>query len=185
MSVALGEGVTGMVESGKTTESVTQIGSGFVKIGDFEGESTDSNHSKWSILQGLSAPITRTTGGFQQRERTVGATCLGDVLVIKNLDSASVKVQKACATGQLLPKVEIELCTVVNGSAEPYLTYELENVIVTSYDLAESGEPGRILPCDRIGLSYTKVTWTYTKYDTMGKSQGKVSDSYAIGEKSS
>ena len=73
----------------------------------------------------------------------------------------------------------------MNGSAEPYLTYELENVIVTSYDLAESGEPDQILPCDRIGLSYTKVTWTYTKYDTMGKSQGKVSDSYAIGEKSS
>jgi type VI secretion system secreted protein Hcp len=167
------------------TERTTEIGTGFVKIGDFEGEATDAHHRGWSICHGLSAPITHSTGGFQQRERTAGATCLGDALIVKDLDSASVKVKKACATGQLLPKVTIELCTIVGGSTEPYLAYELENVIVTNYDLIETNQEGRILPCECVKLSYTKVTWTYTKYDTVGKSKGKVTDSYAIGEKSS
>lgn len=162
---------------------VTKVKLGFVKLGDFEGEATDSAHTGWSILNHLSAPITRTTGGFQQRERPTGATSLGDVVLIKDLDSASVKIQKACATGQLIPSVQVALCTMVGESAAPFLTYEFENVIITGYDLQNSEATSRILPFERVTLSYTKVTWTYTKYDTMGKSQGKVSDSYTIGSK--
>jgi type VI secretion system secreted protein Hcp len=163
---------------------IAKVKLGYVKVGDFEGEATDSNHQGWSILSQLSAAITRTTGGFQSRERPTGATALVDAVVIKDLDSASVKIQKACATGQLVPKVQIELCTMVGNSAEPYLSYELENVIVTGYDLINLDDPLRIQPLERVALSYTKVTWTYTKYDTTGKSQGKVSDSYTIGAKS-
>lgn len=72
---------------------------------------------------------------------------------------------------------------MVGESATPFLTYEFENVIITGYDLQNSEVTSRILPFERVTLSYTKVTWTYTKYDTMGKSQGKVSDSYTIGSK--
>ena len=39
--------------------------SGFVKIGDFEGEASDSKHKGWSIMYWLSAPLTRATGGFE------------------------------------------------------------------------------------------------------------------------
>lgn len=157
--------------------------SGFVKVGEFEGEATDSKHKGWSVLYSMSAPLTRMTGGFEQSERAAGATAVGNVTVVKDLDTASVKIQKACATGQKLPKVKIELCTTVDSASQPYLTYEFENVIVTHYDLEEPADPKRLGPTERISFTYTKATWTYGKFGSDGASQGKVTESYTIGAK--
>ena len=157
---------------------------GFVKVGEFEGEATDSKHKGWSVLYSVSAPLTRTTGGFEQGERAVGATAVGTVTVVKDLDTASVKIQKACATGQKLPKVKVELCTTVEGSSQPYLAYEFENVIIAHYDLEEPADSKRLGPTERISFTYTKATWTYGKFGSDGASQGKVTESYTIGAKS-
>ena len=150
---------------------------GFAKFGDFEGESTDSKHKGWSLMQSFSAPLSRTTGGFEQSERALGATAVGNAVVVKDLDSASVKIQKACATGQKIAKVKAEMCTAVAGGLEPFLAYEFENAIVTGYDIDVFSEP----PTERVTFTYTKVTWTYTKFGPTGASQGKVTDSFSIG----
>jgi type VI secretion system Hcp family effector len=164
---------------------MADIRKGFVKIGDFEGESTDSKYTGWSLIYRLSAPITRMTGGFEQSERGVGASALVNAVVIKDVDSASVKVQKACASGQKLAKVKVDLCTTLAGVSQPYLSYELENVIITGYDLEDPIDAQRVQPTERVTFSYTKATWTYVKYGTDGASQGKVTESYSIGAKSS
>lgn len=157
---------------------------GFVQFGSFEGEATDSKHVGWSILHSVSAPISRATGGFEQSERGAGATAVGKVIVIKNVDSASVKLQKACAAGQLLPKVQVDLCTTVPGGNLPFLTYEFENVILTHYDLEDPGGGQELVPNEQVVFTYTKATWTYTKFGDDGSSKGKVSESFTIGSKS-
>lgn len=159
--------------------------SGFVKFGSFEGEATDSKHANWSILYSVSAPITRSTGGFLQSERATGATAVGTVTVVKDLDSVSVKLQKACATGQVLPTVKVELCTAVPGGTQPFLTYEFEKVIITHYDLVDAQSADRLLPRETVAFTYTKATWTYVKYGDDGTSKGKVSESYTIGSSGS
>jgi type VI secretion system Hcp family effector len=108
-----------------------------------------------------------------------------NAVVIKDVDSASVKVQKACASGQKLAKVKVDLCTTLAGVSQPYLSYELENVIITGYDLEDPIDAQRVQPTERVTFSYTKATWTYVKYGTDGASQGKVTESYSIGAKSS
>jgi len=163
---------------------MAEIRRGFVKVGDFEGEATDSKHKGWSIMHRLSAPITRVTGGFAQSERGAGAAALGDAVVIKDVDASSVKLQKACATGQKLPKVQIDLCTTVAGASQPYLTYELENVVITGYDLEDPVDERHITPTERVTFSYTKATWTYVKYGSDGASQGKLTETFTIGAKS-
>lgn len=163
---------------------MAMIRNGFVKIGEFEGEATDSKHKGWSVIYSVSAPLARATGGFEQSERAAGATAVGNVTLVKDLDAASVKIQKACATGQKLPKVKIELCTTVDSASQPYLTYEFENVIVTHYDLEEPADSKRLGPTERISFTYTKATWTYGKFGSDGASQGKVTESYTIGAKS-
>jgi type VI secretion system Hcp family effector len=163
---------------------MADIRRGFVKIGDFEGEATDTKHKGWSIMHRLSAPITRVTGGFEQSERAGGASALGNAVIIKDLDAASVKIQKACATGQKLPKVQIELCTAADGGGQPYLIYLLENVVVTGYDLGNPLDEHRIAPTEQVTVSFTKATWTYVKYGPDGASQGKVTETYTIGAKS-
>ena len=165
-------------------QQTTNVQQGYVKLGDIEGEATDSKHEGWSILHRFCVPIVRTTGGYQQRERAVGSTGLGDAIVVKDVDSASVKIQKACATGQLLPKVQVNLCTTENGTSQVYLSYEFENVIIVGYDLQDMVGSEQLYVCERVSLSYNKVTWTYVKFDKSGKSQGKVTDSYTVGSKS-
>lgn len=155
--------------------------SGFVKFGDFEGEATDSKHKGWSIMHTLSAPLTRATGGFEQSERGGGATAVGQITVVKDLDAATVKIQKACVSGQKLPKVKVELCTVTGGGTQPYLVYELEDVIVTSYDLEDPTDSKNLQPTERVTFTYGKVTWTYGKFGTDGSSQGKVTDTFTVG----
>lgn len=155
--------------------------SGFVKFGDFEGEATDSKHKGWSIIHSLSAPLTRATGGFEQSERGGGATAVGQITVVKDLDSATVKIQKACVSGQKLPKVKIELCTMTGGATQPYLSYELEDAIVTAYDLEEPTDSKSLQPTERVSFTYAKATWTYGKFGTDGASQGKVTDNYTVG----
>lgn len=155
--------------------------SGFVKIGDFEGEASDSKHKGWSIMYWLSAPLTRATGGFEQSERSGGATAVGQVTVVKDLDSATVKIQKACISGQKLSKVKLELCTMTGGSMQAYLTYEFEDVIVTAYDLEDPADAMHGQPTERVSFTYGKATWTYGKFGTDGSSQGKVTDNYTVG----
>lgn len=154
---------------------------GFVQFGSFEGESTDSKHKGWSILVAVSAPISRTTGGYSQSERGAGGTTVGTVTVVKDLDAASVKLQKACAKGQVLPTVKVDLCTQVSGGLSPFLSYVFENAIITHYDLADPRSHEHVQPLESVSFTYTKATWTYVKYGPDGTSQGKVSDSYAIG----
>ena len=160
---------------------MTSTRGGFVKFGDFEGESTDARHRGWSIVHSLSAPLARATGGFEQSERGVGATVVGQVTVVKDLDSATVKIQKACVTGHKLPKVTVELCTTVDGVSQPYLTYELQDVIVTSYDLVDPDDSAAMYPTERVTFTYGKVTWTYGKFGTDGLGHGKVTDDVTVG----
>lgn len=155
--------------------------SGYVKFGDYEGEATDSRHKGWSVMHSLSAPLTRATGGFEQSERGGGATAVGHVTVVKDLDAATVKIQKACVTGQKLPKVKVELCTMTGGTTQPYLSYDLEDVIVTAYDLEDPTDSKHLQPTERISFTYGKVTWTYGKFGTDGSSQGKVTDTFTVG----
>ena len=155
--------------------------SGYVKFGDFEGEATDSKHKGWSIMHSLSAPLTRATGGFEQSERGGGATAVGQVTVVKDLDAATVKIQKACVSGQKLSKVTIDLCTMTGGATQAYLSYELEDAIVTAYDLEEPTDAKSLQPTERVSFTYGKATWTYGTFGTDGASQGKVTDNYTVG----
>jgi len=158
---------------------------GYILVGSFQGECTDSEHVNWTRIQRIWARTTRTTGGFQQSQIGLGGTSVGDVSVLKEIDSASVKIQYACATGQSIPTVTIELCTIVSGSSLPFLAYTLSNAIVTGYELDLDSESDRMVPCEKITFTYTQATWAYTKYNGMGVSQGTISESYSIGQSSS
>lgn len=157
------------------------VRNGFVKFGSYEGEATDTKHTGWSTLFRVSAPVSRATGGYQQSERAAGATAVGMVTLVKDLDAASVKLQKACATGLVLPNVKVELCTTVPGGTLPFLSYEFEKVILTHYDLEDPRSFEHLLPMETIAFTYTKATWTYAKFGDDGTSKGKVSESYTIG----
>jgi len=157
--------------------------SAFMKMGDLEGESSDPKHSKWILIESLSNAVHRSIPeGAKDQQRARGQTTAGDVVVVRQMDKSSVKLQEACATGKYFPEVEIHLCVQSDKNQEPYLKYKLENVIVSSYSFhgSASGSP---LPSEEVTINYTKATWTYIQVDPKTlKPGGSVEGMFSPGE---
>jgi len=85
----------------------------------------------------------------------------------KQLDSATDDILKQCWTGKHIDKAVLT-CYRSSGDTggpqigTPYLTIEMESVIVASYTIA--GGEGQY-PMENIGLAYGKITYTYTSHD--------------------
>ena len=155
----------------------------FMKLGDIKGEATDNEHKDWIIIQSMSSPIFRSVPeGAKDSQRTKGQTTLGDVVVVRELDKSSTKLQEACANGTFFDEVEIHFCTTVKNKQEPYLTYLLKDVIVTSYSF-HGNSAGDPLPSEEITLGYTEVEWTYITIDPKtGDKKGNVPAKYNPGK---
>lgn len=154
----------------------------FLKMSDIPGEASDDMHKGWIIIQSMTAPITRTIQqGARDQQRSRGETNIGDIVVVRQLDKSSVKLQEACATGKYFPSVEVHFTTDVKGKREPYLKYVLSDVIVTSYNFhgVGSGDP---VPTEDITLNYSKAEFTYVTVDPKtGDPKGQVVGKYDPG----
>jgi type VI secretion system secreted protein Hcp len=154
----------------------------FMKLGDVEGEATDKGHEKWILIESMSAPLHRTVPeGAKDQQRSRGHTVLGDVVIVRQLDKSSTKLQQNCANGTFFKDVLIDFCTQVKNKQEPYLKYKLENAIITSYSFhgVESGQP---IPSEQITINCTGAEWTYivVNKDT-GAKEGEVPGKFSPG----
>ncbi len=154
----------------------------YVKMADIQGESTDTGHKDWILIESLSSPIFRSIpGGAKDQQRTKGETTLGDIVVVRQLDKSSTKLQEACAAGKFFNEVEVHFCTTVKGKQEPYLKYKLKNVIVTSYSF-HGNSSGSPLPSEEVTLGFSEAEWTYVLIDpNTGDPKGNVPGKYAPG----
>jgi type VI secretion system secreted protein Hcp len=157
--------------------------SAFVKLGDIKGEATDEDHKHWVLFESMSSPIFRSIAeGAKDTQRTKGETTLGDIVLVRQMDKSTTKIQEACANGTFLKEVEIHFCTTAKNKEEPYYEVKLSNVILTSYSMHgnSSGDP---LPSEEITMGYTKVEWTYHIIDPeTGDNKGKVPTKYEPGK---
>ncbi len=155
----------------------------YMKLGDIKGEATDTDHKEWIIIESMSSPIYRSIpNGAKDQQRTKGETTLGDIVVSRQLDKSSTKLQEACANGTFYKEVEVHFCTTVKNKQEPYLTYKLSDVVVSSYSF-HGNSSGNPLPSEQITLGYTKVEWTYIVVDPKtGDKTGQVPAKYNPAE---
>jgi type VI secretion system secreted protein Hcp len=151
----------------------------FVKLGDIKGQATDAGHKDWIIIESMSAPIHRSIpANARDQQRTQGSTALGDVVLVRELDKSSTKIQEACANGTFFPDVQIDLCATVGNNQEPYLQYKLKNVIITSYSF-HGNASGSPLPSEELTLGYTEIEWNYIVLNPdTGKKEGNVPGKY-------
>ena len=163
---------------------------GFIKVGDLEGGSADSQHSGWSEITGVGCAIERKIGSFIKAQNPVGSTELSDVCVVKLIDGSTPKIQKACASGQKLSKVVIHVISLINGQSKVTLEYELQDAIVAQYAIGSrassdiglpTGRQEDGTPVERVCFSFAKISWTFHKMDALGNSQGKIQESYTVG----
>lgn len=154
----------------------------FMKLGDIKGEATDSDHKEWILIESMSSPMYRSVpSGAKDQQRTKGETTLGDIVCVRQLDKSSTKLQEACANGTFFKEVEIHFCTTVKNKQEPYLTYKLADVIVSSYSF-QGNSSGSPLPSEEITMGYSKAEWAYIVIDPKtGDKKGQVPAKYDPG----
>lgn len=155
----------------------------FLKLGDIKGQATDADHKDWIIIQSLSSPIYRSIPeNARDQQRTQGSTVLGDIAVVRELDKSSTKLAEACANGTFFPEVQIDLCATLGNKQEPYLTYKLKNVIITSYSF-HGNASGSPLPSEEVTLGYSEIEWNYIVLNSeTGKKEGNVPAKYNPGK---
>ena len=131
----------------------TASAAGYMKISGIEGESTDKGHKD-------QIDILSWSWGESQREAASGMATgkrqHKPLEITKRVDKSSPKLQQANADGSAIPSMTVYL-PKQGGSSTGYLTYELKNVIVTSYQTSR-GSSGT-LPTETFSLNYETIIW--------------------------
>lgn len=129
--------------------------SGYLKIGDIKGESTERGHKEWIEIESI-------TQGLEQKPMATGATrrlssvVLNDLLFTKKLDKATPKLMELCAKGQVVPELVLDFVT--NGNV--YYKVTFGNARISRINTSTNCDPECEL-MDDVSISYSKVTWEY------------------------
>ncbi len=118
----------------------------------------------FSVKIGVTAPASTGGGGG------AGKATFSDFVIVKPVDSSSPKLMLALATGKHLSKATIDIFGEGGSSAAPILTWELDEVIVSSFSFSTMHDR----PADQVSLSYGKVCSIFEGTDEQGHSTGKV-----------
>ena len=118
---------------------------GFIKFEGLDGESKDKNHKGWSDLLSFNQ-ITSRQDSTSARDNP----SISEISVVKELDKSSPKIAESIAMGKVIPKVEVQL----TKNDDTYYSYELTNVIITSYTLSGDADDR---PTEEITLYYEKI----------------------------
>jgi type VI secretion system Hcp family effector len=118
------------------------------------GSGTETHSDALSVKLGAKA----TASGGSGSGGGAGKTEFDDVEVEKAVDSNSTRLLMACALGDHLPSATIDVFSP--GTTIPFLTYELDDVLITSFDNApEDASP---IPLEKVSLNYGRITVTFT-----------------------
>lgn len=138
----------------------------FLNITEISGDSLDQNHRDWIDIDELSHSLEHPQTSGATRGRSRGAPTAGAFELVKGPDLATVKLQEALLTGQTLKTVKVDLTRRGANADVVYLSYELENCSVQSWDLAAS-ESG--LAVERITLAFEQLKSAFTPTSARGR----------------
>ena len=155
---------------------VVNAQSGFLKIEGIEGEATDREHKGWSDLLSFSQSIHKPGGAATGQTRRRGSAVLEDLVVVKELDKSSPKLQEAVCNGKVFPKVELHLNSTIGGTRQTYYMYELKNAMITSYSI--SGSDG--VPTEEVSINFEEIKVTYHTFDVRGRKAGQVEYTWKV-----
>jgi type VI secretion system secreted protein Hcp len=131
----------------------------YMKYDGIDGSVTAAGHEKWIELQsaqfGVGRGITMPTGRGANREAS--APSVSEVVVTKMTDASSPKLFGASLHGEG-KKVTIDFCKTDEGQLETYLQLELENTLVSSFNVSSGGDR----PMESLSLNFLSVLFKHT-----------------------
>lgn len=147
----------------------------FLKIATVPGESTDDKHAEWIEVLSYSWSASQAAGGSASATGSHAGqrVDIHDFSVVKQLDKASPKLFLSCCSGEHIADVTLELCKA-GGDKQKYMTYKLNDVLVSSIRPGGSSQGSDALPLEEVSFRFAKVQLEYIPIDKGGKPQGQV-----------
>ena len=137
-----------------------------MKIDGIDGKVTAKGHEKWidvsSMQWGVGRAISSSVGTSADREASKPS--ISEVSVTKIMDQSSPLIFTEACVGKG-KKVTVDLCTTGTESIDTYMSYELEDCMISGYSVSSGGDR----PSESISLSFTKMNMKFTPYDDKGK----------------
>ena len=124
----------------------------FLKVPSIPGESLDDKHPNEIDVLSWSWGLT---GG----QKTSGA-CVGDLKVVKYIDSASSGFLIAVTVGQNLGEVVLTVRKAGKGQQE-FLIIKMQDVTVSTVTSALATDT--VIPTENVSLSFSYADWIYSK----------------------
>jgi len=138
----------------------------YVNIDGIKGKVTAKGHEDWidvsSMQWGVGRAISSAVGTSADREASKPS--ISEVTITKLMDESSPMIFTEACVGKG-KKVLIDLCTVGTDQINTYMSYELEECMISGYSVSSGGDR----PSESISLSFTKMTMKFTPYDKNGK----------------
>ena len=152
----------------------------YLEIDKLSGESEDKVHKGHIQLLGWSWAVAQTGTSASGGGATAGKAEHNDLEIRKIVDRASPVLFEWCSAGTHIKFVNLTV-RKAGGEALEYLVIRLEDVIITSFDIA--GEPKDDQIQEKIRLNYARSSVTYTPQDTgSGMCGGKITGGWNLKE---
>jgi len=151
----------------------------YMKIDGIKGKVTAKGHEEWidvsSLQWGVGRAISSAVGTSADREASKPS--ISEVSVTKLMDESSPMIFAEACVGKG-KKVLIDLCTVGTDSIDPYMSYELEDCMISGYSVSSGGDR----PSESVSLSFTKMTMKFIPYDKNGKPESPLPAGYDMAK---
>ncbi len=158
----------------------------YIKFDGVDGESIDARYRNWSDLQSVSFSIVRevVAGGGGATSRAVAVA--GEFTCVKELDKSSPLLMRGLVLGETIPTLTIELTRSTEAGDQPYLKYELKDVLISSYSIAPGGGGSGQgeAPTETLSLNYEEIKVVYTQLDAGGQAVGTTEFNWNFKENS-
>ena len=150
----------------------------FLKIGDIKGESEDEQFKEHIQVESFSFGETQSGTQSFGGGGGAGKVQMQDFHFVMKLNSASPFLFDGCAQGEHYKKATLS-CRKAGKGQQVFLTWEMEDVLVTSYQTGGSAGAD-VVPVDQVSLGFGKITIEYKKQKKDGGMESVGKKSYDL-----
>ncbi|WP_086931496.1 Hcp family type VI secretion system effector [Agarilytica rhodophyticola] len=141
----------------------------FIEYDGIKGNATADgykDHIRVDSLQfGVGRGISMEPGNLANREAT--RPSLSEVTFTHKTDNSATALFKEAVTGSAGKKVTIKFVQTGADKLVEFMTYTLEECLVSGYSISADGDND---PIESVSLSYAKILVNYNDYDKSNKS---------------
>ncbi len=151
----------------------------YMKYDGIDGDTTAQGHEKWielnSFQWGVGRGISSPVGASADRESS--APSISEITVTKLQDIATTKLLDEALQGEG-KNVQIDFVKTDGKKLETYMTYKLEDTMVSGYSISSGGDR----PMESLSLNFTKIEFKGTQMDKANKGAASSSVIYDLAK---